>query len=311
MKKLCLFILTLSLLFSSCGKNKTNIGGKKVSRFKQIGEITPDFGNEKFKAFENEDWKVNFTEKTIDKYDEVNLSVIDVYPKDNSFILVSESKNGEIVYSKVTGDNLNVSKASENEVIDDFVINNLNDNDELWGYQKFQNYYLIIKNQQTYIYKDGKLLSQIKGIGRIADIDNDGQIELVCNVDEKKLIIYRLKANNAVKLWEFTSKDISFNGNIQIADFNGDGVKEIYAGDVIQNMRKFVLTNKGFYEDKSLPVKYEEKQVGNYYFVDYNKDGKMDIIVTLKDAKPKLFIQKNEKQPIAASRKSMDLKKLF
>lgn len=68
------------------------------------------------------------------------------------------------------------------------------------GISKFQNYYLIIKNQQTYIYKDGKLLSQIKGIGRIADIDNDGQIELVCNVDEKKLIIYRLKANNAVKL---------------------------------------------------------------------------------------------------------------
>lgn len=81
---------------------------------------------------------MNFTEKTIDKYDEVNLSVIDVYPKDNSFILVSESKNGEIVYSKVTGDNLNVSKASENEVIDDFVINNLNDNDELWGYQNFK-----------------------------------------------------------------------------------------------------------------------------------------------------------------------------
>lgn len=38
------FILT----FSSCGKNKTNIGGK-VSRFKQIGEITPDFGNENLK----------------------------------------------------------------------------------------------------------------------------------------------------------------------------------------------------------------------------------------------------------------------
>lgn len=97
-----------------------------------------------------------------------------------------------------------------------------------------------------------------------------------------------------LSFWEFTSKDISFNGNIQIADFNGDGVKEIYAGDVIQNMRKFVLTNKGFYEDKSLPVKYEEKQVGNYYFVDYNKDGKMDIIVTLKDAKPKLFIQRTK-----------------
>ena len=295
MEKLCLFILTLSLLFSSCSKDRTNMGNKKVSRFKQAGEITPDFSNEKFKAFEKEDWKINFTEKTIDKYDEVNLSVIDVYPKGNGFILVSESKNGEIVYSKVTGDNLDISKATENEVIDDFVINNLNDNDELWGYQKFQNYYLIIKNQQTYIYKDGKLLSQIKGIGRIADIDNDGQIELVCNVDEKKLIIYRLKGNNVVKLWEFTSNDISFNGNIQIADFNGDGVKEIYAGDVIQNMRKLVLTDKGFYEDKSLPVKYGEKQVGNYYFVDYNKDGRMDVIITLKDLKPKLFIQKDEK----------------
>lgn len=75
-------------------------------------------------------------------------------------------------------------------------------------------------------WKSQKLPLALKGI-KVADLNNDGVLELVA-IDDKNLYIYAVEKNSLKLIKEFKGIGQSFNYNIAVGDFNGNGLPEIY-----------------------------------------------------------------------------------
>lgn len=75
-------------------------------------------------------------------------------------------------------------------------------------------------------WKTQRLPLTLKGIG-IADLDNDGTMELVA-IDDKNLYIYLFDKDGLRLKKEFKGTGPSRNYNIAVGDFNGNGIPEIY-----------------------------------------------------------------------------------
>lgn len=291
LKKAWIMIFEIIVLaLAACGNVESPVSQPPEKNIKIVGTVTDEFKNTKWRNYENINIIPSFNKTTIDKFDCNNYTVVDAYNLYGNTIMVTENKNGEIEYFKMSGDELTITHIPDGDVLDKFLLETISEGDEIWGFQKLNSYFLIIKNNCTEIYRDYKLVEKINGIAKMQDIDGDGKLELICDVDGNSLEIYRLGEKKLLKLWELKIQGESLNGNIQIGDLNNDGIKEIYIGDTSGSMRKFILTSNGLAEDNRISIGEKGKATGDYFLADYNNDGKCDVIVSIKNHKPQIFI---------------------
>lgn len=256
------------------------------------GTITESFKTAQWSNFENKKTKAEFIQKEISGFPSADYTLSDVFEKDNDIIAALQKSEGDTEYYKISGDAPGFSKAYDSEVIDPVVAQDINEDEELWGFQKYNEYELVIKNLCTDIFKDGVKINSIEGVAAIGDLDGNGTYELIQrNIEGKAITVYQIINDNLIKVWELASESEIFDGDIQIGDLNGDGVSEFYVGDTKGNMKKFILSKNGFEEDKSFPILYNGKS-GTYYIVDYNKDSKMDVVLLNQDKNPVVNLQK-------------------
>jgi hypothetical protein len=277
---------------SSCSKvNDKAVPTSAVKDNTLKGKITEGFKNAQWSNYENKKQKANFTSKEISNYSSSEYTLSDAFEKDKDIFAVMQKSEGEVEYFKITGDVPTLTAAYNGEVLDSVITDDISENEELWGFQKYKEYELVVKNSCTDIFKDGVKLNSVEGVASIGDIDSNGTVELIQrNIEGRTLTVYQIINDNFIKVWELSTDNETFDGDIQIGDLNGDGVSEFYVGDTNGNMIKFVLTKNGFEEDKTYPILNDSKS-GTYFIVDYNHDNKQDIVTTDHDKKAMIYIQ--------------------
>lgn len=129
------------------------------------------------------------------------------------------------------------------------------------------------------------------GTVALADLDGGGDLELVLrDAGGADFYIYRLKDNTWDLLWNSANEGGErFDGPILAEDLTGDGVREIYAGDMSGRMPQLVLTADGLAEKR---VKHPGQE-GTFRVFDYYHhkalalwcwwDGEDGALYTIKD----------------------------
>lgn len=293
MKK-CVCILLIMFLTTLCSCTAApKIAKHEESKVVPSGKLTALFKNYGWTKTEN--YKKNADFKIINQpnFDASKMTLIDVYDKSKSVFEIMQDESGKVNYYKI-GNADKLEKVTSDEALDKVILKSLGPNEELWGFQEYKDFVNVIKNTGAVTYKDGNVVMESDGTSCIGDLDNDGRVELITrNDDGSNLSIYTYCNNAFNKIWEYESSEKEFDGNIQIGDLNGDGVNEFYVGDIIGTMRKFILTKDGISEDFNRPIIKDSSNTDkNYYLVDYNNDGKTDIVAAYYKMKPEIYLQK-------------------
>lgn len=292
-KILCNFILVFLIFISSCGKSTDKPAQAEKTGSKALkGTITENFKNAQWSNYENKKKKAEFESSKISLFPSEGYALSDIFEKDNNIVVLLQKNEGDIEYYKLSGNTPVLSKLEYENVIDPMVAQDVADDEELWGVQKYNEYELVIKNQYTDIFKDGVKISSVEGVAAIGDIDENGTDELIQrNMDGRELDVYQIVNDRLIKVWTLVSDDEVFDGDIQIGDLNGDEVSEFYVGNTKGNMKKFILTKNGFEEDTAFPVQ-KDGNSGTYYVLDYNKDNKSDVITLYQNKDVYINLQK-------------------
>ena len=290
MKKSLLIFLMLLLLFSSCSNVSKNIISPHTN-IKIEGKVTEAFYKEGWTGSENPGKKGKFRRYVINSFPYQDLSIVDVYEKDGNIIFVTQNHEGDLKFFKISGPGFQMQEALENEVFDADVYKLSGNDENLWGFKRLDDYLLIIKSTGTDIYRGNIKIGSMDGVASITCFDATKKYYIILrDSDGKSLSIYEVIEDKLNKIWEYDTDAESFDGNIQTGDLNNDGITEFYVGNASGGEKKFCLTKNGFAEDTDLPA--DSSDYGTYYLVDYNKDGKMDIICQEENKKPVVFIQK-------------------
>lgn len=291
MKKSLMIFLILLMLLPSCGNISKNIISMPKTSFKMEGKVTGDFYKEGWTGFENPGKKGKFIKYIISSFPSNDLSIVDVYEKDGNTIFITQNREGNLKFYKISEPGFKMQEVFENEAFDAGVYKLTGDDENLWGFKRLDDYLLIIKSTGTDIYRGNIKIGYLDGVASISYFDASKKYYIILrDSDGKSLSTYELKENKLIKLWEYDTDAESFDGNIQAGDLNNDGITEFYVGNAAGGEKKFCLMKSGFAEDADLPV--DSTNYGTYYLVDYNKDGKMDIICQKENKKPEVFIQK-------------------
>lgn len=291
MKKVALIIVFLLMLLPSCGNMSRHIISTPQPGIKIEGRAADAFYKEGWKGFENPGKKGKFKRCEIKSFPANELCIDDIYEKDGNVIFVTQNHDGDIKYFTVSGTDFKMQEIFENEAFDTEAYKLSGDNENLWGFKRLGEYLLIIKSSGTDIYRGNIKIGSIDGVASITYFDASKKYYIIVrDSDGKSLSIYEITGDNLNKIWEYDTDSESFDGNIQTGDLNGDGITEFYVGNASGGEKKFCLMKNGFAEDAELPV--DKNEPGTYYLVDYNGDGKMDIICQEENKKPTLFIQK-------------------
>jgi gliding motility-associated-like protein len=142
----------------------------------------------------------------------------------------------------------------------------------------------VVLNTTTTVGSSSTSFSQSSDFGfganniRMADIDNDGDIDVLVQKDNTNL---RVLTNNGSG--SFTASTVSLNSSgVQLADYDGDGLLDIisYTGSVL-NFHKNTSSSSISFD--SNPVTIISNQgtsglTGEFLITDLNSDGKYDVV---------------------------------
>lgn len=107
----------------------------------------------------------------------------------------------------------------------------------------------------------------------IDDIDGDGSDEYITS-DGTNIYVYS-KGSTFELIWRTNMQLNSLEGNIYVADLNGDGVKEIYLTDSLGITARYILTSQGFNIDGGGLL----SGGGKYIAGDFDADGMDDYML--------------------------------
>lgn len=111
---------------------------------------------------------------------------------------------------------------------------------------------------------------KVGGIVKIDDIDSSGVPRYIL-LDSKGLDIYVFQKDDdgLEEVWRSYNQKPEYEG-MQVADLNGDHVKEIYLQTKSGNVKRIVLAEGGFVEKKDVKLGYK------FFAGDFNNDGKYE-----------------------------------
>lgn len=123
--------------------------------------------------------------------------------------------------------------------------------------------------------------NKVGGIIKVDDIDSSGIARYILR-DSKGLDIYVFqKDNDGLKeVWRSYNQKPEYEG-MQIADLNGDNVKEIYLQTKSGNVKRIILGDGGFVEKDDVKMGYK------FFTGDFNHDGKYEYFDVKKNSKRK------------------------